>query len=116
MLAADGVREFTTRKIAQQADTSTPAVYELFGDKTGLVRDVFFEGFRALFRRLEEAQRPEDPHLELVGIMQTFRAFFSANPVFAELIFSRPFATFDPDPGGRGAGAQVRPPIARTVP
>ncbi len=115
MLAADGVREFTTRKIAQQADTSTPAVYELFGDKTGLVRDVFFEGFRALFRRLEEAQQPEDPHLELVGIMQTLRAFVSDNPVIAELMFSRPFADFDPGPGERRAGDQVRQLIVKSV-
>ena len=31
-----------------RAQTSTPAVYELFGDKAGLVREVFFEGFRLL--------------------------------------------------------------------
>jgi hypothetical protein len=28
--------------------TSVPAVYELFGDKAGLVREIFFEGFRRL--------------------------------------------------------------------
>ena len=48
MLASDGVAEFTTRRLAQHAGTSTPAVYELFGDKAGLVREVFFEGFRLL--------------------------------------------------------------------
>jgi AcrR family transcriptional regulator len=40
MLAADGVERFTTRKVAEQAQTSPPAVYELFGDKAGLVREV----------------------------------------------------------------------------
>ena len=52
-LADEGVVGFTTRKVATEADTSTPAVYELFGDKTGLVREVFFEGFRGLAARLE---------------------------------------------------------------
>src|SRR5258708_5983921 len=115
MLAADGVDKFTTRMIAQQADTSTPAVYELFGDKTGLVRDVFFEGFRALHRRLESLEPREDPHLELVGIMQTLRAFVGDNPVLAELMFSRPFADFDPGPAERRAGDQVRQLIVRRV-
>ncbi len=115
MLAADGVDKFTTRMIAQQADTSTPAVYELFGDKTGLVRDVFFEGFRALHRRLESLEPREDPHLELVGIMQTLRAFVGDNPVLAELMFSRPFADFDPGPAERRAGDQVRQLIVRSV-
>ena len=51
MLASEGVAGFTTRKVAEEAETSTPAVYELFGDKAGLVREMFFEGFRLLRRR-----------------------------------------------------------------
>jgi AcrR family transcriptional regulator len=57
MLATGGVEGFTTRKLAERAQTSPPAVYELFGDKAGLVREVFFEGFRLLgarFARLPE--------------------------------------------------------------
>ena len=48
MLADDGVAGFTARRVAEDAATSVPAVYELFGDKAGLVREVFFEGFRQL--------------------------------------------------------------------
>jgi len=35
-LTAEGAGGLTTRRIAEQARTSTPAVYELFGDKAGL--------------------------------------------------------------------------------
>ncbi len=87
-LAAEGVTGFTTRKVAQQAQTSTPAVYELFGDKAGLVREVFFEGFRLLGRHLGRLVR--------------------ANPVLADVMFSRPFADFDPGPAELRAGAAVR--------
>ena len=48
LLARDGVAGFTARRIAREAATSIPAVYELFGDKAGLLREVFFEGFRLL--------------------------------------------------------------------
>ena len=43
LLVRDGPDGFTTRKVAEGAATSTPAVYELFGDKAGLVRAIVFE-------------------------------------------------------------------------
>ena len=61
LLAADGVAGFTTRRVASQAETSTPSVYELFGDKAGLVREVFFEGFRLLGQRLASAATRRPP-------------------------------------------------------
>jgi len=33
LLAREGVAGFTARSVAREAQTSTPAVYELFGDK-----------------------------------------------------------------------------------
>ena len=108
MLATDGVAEFTTRRIAQQASTSAPAVYELFGDKAGLVREVFFEGFRALRRRLETVEPSEDPRADLIRVIRTLRMFVRENPVLADLMFSRPFADFDPGPAERRAGDAVR--------
>lgn len=115
MLASDGVAEFTTRRVAQQANTSTPAVYELFGDKAGLVREIFFEGFRALGRRLSELTPTEDPRADLTGVIGTFRLFVRDNPVLADLMFSRPFADFDPGPAERRAGDEVRQFIVATV-
>jgi AcrR family transcriptional regulator len=115
MLASDGVAEFTTRRVAQQANTSTPAVYELFGDKAGLVREMFFEGFRALGRRLNELTPTEDPRADLIGVIRSFRLFVRDNPVLAELMFSRPFADFDPGLAERRAGDEVRHFIVAAV-
>jgi len=114
MLAADGVAGFTTRRIAQEAETSTPAVYELFGDKAGLVREVFFEGFRVLRRRLEPVTTG-DPRADLVAVMEGVRAFVTENPVLAEVMFSRPFADFDPGPDELGAGSLLRELIVARV-
>ncbi len=36
-LADEGIAGFTTRRVAERAGTSVPAVYELFDDKAGLV-------------------------------------------------------------------------------
>jgi len=115
MLASDGVAGFTTRRVAQHANTSTPAVYELFGDKAGLVREVFFEGFRALRRWLAELTPTDDPRLDLLGVIRTFRVFVREQPVLADLMFSRPFADFDPGPDERRAGDEVRQFIVERV-
>lgn len=107
-LAAEGVAGFTTRRVAEQAQTSTPAVYELFGDKAGLVREVFFEGFRLLRRRFGELAQTPDPRADLAGVLGAFRVFVRDNPVLGQLMFSRPFADFDPGPAEQEAGAAVR--------
>jgi AcrR family transcriptional regulator len=107
-LAAEGVAGFTTRKVAQQAETSTPAVYELFGDKAGLVREVFFEGFRRLRHHLGQLTQSADPRADLAGVIGAFRAFARGNPVLVQVMFSRPFADFDPGPDEVLAGRGVR--------
>ncbi len=107
-LAREGVAGFTTRSVARDAQTSTPAVYELFGGKSGLVRAVFFEGFRQLRRHLDALVESDDPRADLVGLVALYRDFICANPVLAEVIFSRPFTDFQPGPSERRASASVR--------
>jgi AcrR family transcriptional regulator len=125
-LAADGVAGFTTRKIARGAATSTPAVYELFGDKAGLVRELFFEGFRLLGDQLAEldqaagASRSDgagsgSPRVGLVEVIGVLREFARDHPALADLMFSRPFADFDPGPADRQAGDKVREFIVARV-
>jgi AcrR family transcriptional regulator len=108
LLASDGAAQLTTRRVAESANTSTPAVYELFGDKAGLVREIFFEGFRMLRRGFDACAPTADPRADLVAVLRTFRAFIRANPVLAELMFLRRFTDFDPGPSEREAGRAVR--------
>jgi AcrR family transcriptional regulator len=115
MLAADGVGGFTARKVAEQAQTSPPAVYELFGDKAGLVREVFFEGFRLLGDCFGSLRESDDPRADLLRTVQVFRAFARDNPVLTQVMFSRPFADFDPGPAEVEAGATTREFIVHRV-
>jgi AcrR family transcriptional regulator len=108
MLEDEGVSGLTTRRVAQEADTSPPAVYELFGDKGGLVREVFFEGFRMLRRRFDDLGTSADPMADLIAVVEVFRAFARENPVLVEVMFSRPFAHFEPGREEFAAGSSVR--------
>lgn len=108
ILTADGVAGLTARRVAQQARTSTPAVYELFGDKAGVIRATFFEGFRMLRRHLEQTVRSDDERTALLQTIAAFRTFVRDSPVLARVMFERPFADFDPGPDDFAAGASVR--------
>jgi len=107
-LAEYGVMGFTTRRIAEGASTSIPAVYELFGDKSGLVREVFFEGFRELGNRLKRFVNTNDPGDDLVRVVMIFRRFALDQPHLFEVMFHRPFADFNPSPDEQDAGREVR--------
>lgn len=111
----DGVAALTARRLAQEADTSPPAVYELFGDKAGVVRALFFAGFEQLAAALSELTEGEDPIEDLVALAQRYRAFVVRRPALAAVMFSRPFASFDPAPQEAAASAAVRERIVAGV-
>ena len=108
LLAREGTAGFTARGIAREAQTSPPAIYELFGDKAGLVREVFFEGFRKLRARLGAAEGTGEPRADLMQLIEAYRDFIRDNPMLAEVMFSRPFADFDPAPSDLEASGSVR--------
>jgi AcrR family transcriptional regulator len=107
-LNQDGLSGFTTRRVAEQAGTSVPAVYELFGDKSGLVRAVFFEGFQMLGRLLAAAPETDDAVADVQRLIPVFRRFCLDYPALARVMFSRPFQDFDPGPEELAASPSVR--------
>lgn len=115
LLAEDGAGALTTRRVASAAGTSTNAVYELFGDKGGLVRAVFFEGFRRLGDRLEAHATGNDPRADVLGLLLEVRAFVREHRLLAEVMFGQPFADFDPGPDEMRAGSRVRGVLVRAV-
>src|ERR1700759_2135123 len=82
-LNEDGLSGFTTRRGAELAGTSVPAVYELFGDKSGLVRAVFFEGFRMLARQLLAVPETDDAVADMQRLIPVFRRFCLDSPAMA---------------------------------
>lgn len=115
LLSADGAGALTARAVARGAGTSTPAVYELFGDKGGLVRAVFFEGFKRLYLRLSALPESDDARADLIALAAAYRAFVVDNPVLAEVMLSRPFTDFSPGPREAGASGSVRTVIVERV-
>ena len=115
LLARDGVAGFTARSVAREAQTSTPAVYELFGDKGGLIRELFFEGFRLLRRHLEVFVETEDPRADVIQIVELYRGFIRENRVLSEVMFAHPFTDFEASRSELRAAGAVRSFIVERV-
>lgn len=108
VLCENGIAGFTTRRVAERAATSLPAVYELFDDKAGLMRAVFFEGFRRLGRELSDLEDTGDPLADLRALIPVFRRFCLDYPPLARVMFSRPFQDLDFGPEEVATAPTVR--------
>lgn len=108
LLDTDGVTGITTREVAKQANTSLPAVYELFGDKAGLVRAMFFNGFERLGEHLRTNDESDDPLADLRTSALAYRSFAQQNTTLFDVMYFQPFAAFDPGPDELAAGSSVR--------
>jgi AcrR family transcriptional regulator len=108
LLAEEGAAGLTARSLAARAETSAPALYELFGDKAGVVRQLYFRGFRQLFEQLAALAETADPIADLWTTASAYRRFIRANRAMAEVMFSRPFTDFSPGPDELAATSSVR--------
>jgi len=115
LLARDGVSGFTARSVAREAQTSTPALYELFGDKGGLIRELFFEGFRLLHRHLEAFVETENPRNDVIQVVELYRGFIHENRVLSEVMFAHPFTDFEANRSELRAAAAVRSFVVERV-
>ena len=97
LLAAEGPSALSTRRVAHQAGVSSTAVYSLFGDKAGLVREMFLAGFERLADALAGVPRTADAVADLRALGEAYRANALANPHLYELMFGQPVPEFLPD-------------------
>ena len=96
LLAEEGPAALTVRRLAERAGTSPSAVYSLFGDKWGLVDEMFREGFRRFAGRIARLGRTDDPLADLSALGDAFKANARANPHLYDLMFGEPFPEFVP--------------------
>jgi AcrR family transcriptional regulator len=115
-LAADGgTAAITTRAVAASAESSMSAVHELFGGKPGLIRAMFVEGFTRLAAELQALPVATDPETGLMELAWAFRRFALGQRPLYEVMFSRPFAEFEPGPDDLSAAEVVHRVIMRRV-
>lgn len=107
LLDAEGASAVTARRVATVAATSTAAVYELFGSKSGLIRSIFYEGFERLAASLKQHETTGDPRRDVLAMFDTTRDFALQFPMLFEVMYARPFAEFEPEPNDYQAAENI---------
>jgi AcrR family transcriptional regulator len=110
-----GDRTLTARTVALAAGTSTGALYELFGDKAGLIKAIFHDGFRQWAELLDQVPTTNSARQDMIAMLQTTRTFSKANPMLFEIMFARPFAEFQPTADDYGVAKGIYAGVTRRV-
>jgi AcrR family transcriptional regulator len=88
IVSADGLERLSLRTLATDCETSTTAVYSLFGGKAGLLTALFDEAFRVLGRRLAQVTPGTDALDDLVRMGQAYRDSALEDPHLFAMMFT----------------------------
>jgi AcrR family transcriptional regulator len=96
MLAEQGPAGLGLRGLALEVDTTTRAIYSLFGSKENLARALYVDGFTQLVGRLEAARATGDPAQDLFAACGAYRAQAVEEPALYRLMCERLVPEFEP--------------------
>lgn len=86
-LAAGGPAAVTVRRVADDVDVSTRAVYSLFGSRDDLLADLYRRGFQALEHELSASSATDDPLADLRVLGEAYRRSARARPALYAAMF-----------------------------
>jgi AcrR family transcriptional regulator len=90
LVAVDGPDALSVRAVADEADTTTRAVYSLFDSKAGLVDALAQRAFEILRTGLDELPETDDPAADLLEVgTGVFRRFVREHPSLFRIAFQR---------------------------
>ncbi len=115
LIAADGPKALSLRKLAADAGTSTTAVYSLFGSKPDLVNALYTEGFRRFGARMAGTPLAGDAVEDLVTLGSAYRASALADPNLYGIMFTRSVPGFEPNEDAEELARETLKPLERTI-
>lgn len=95
LLTTEGVGALSVRRVAEEVDVSTQAVYSLFGGKAGLVRALHRTGFARLAAELD-AVTTTDPLIRIRDLGLAYHRTARDNPHLYDVMFDCPVPEFVP--------------------
>jgi AcrR family transcriptional regulator len=114
-LSEEGPDALSLRRLAARVDTSTTAVYSLFGGKPGLLEAVYDEAFARFGQRLAEVVLTGDPLGDLRALGEAYRASALAEPHFYQVMFGSLGAAITPGPQARQRAEATFQPLVDGV-
>ncbi|ONI83791.1 TetR family transcriptional regulator [Saccharothrix sp. ALI-22-I] len=115
LLSTEGPDALSLRRLAADVNTSTTAVYSLFGGKPALLNSVYEEAFRRFGERLAAVPKTDDPVEDIVQTGLAYRQSALADPQFYLVMFSKVVPNFEPSDETSEAAAETFLPLVRDV-
>jgi AcrR family transcriptional regulator len=115
LLSTEGPGALSLRRLAADVNTSTTAVYSLFGGKPALLNSLYEEAFRRFGERLEAIPKTDDPVEDIINIGLTYRESALADPQFYLVMFSKVVPNFEPSDETDEAAADTFKPLVHNV-
>ncbi|NUT96762.1 MAG: TetR/AcrR family transcriptional regulator [Saccharothrix sp.] len=115
LLSTEGPGALSLRRLASDVNTSTTAVYSLFGGKPALLDALYEEAFRRFGDRLAALPETDDPVEDIVRIGLTYRDSALADPQFYLVMFSKVVPNFTPSEETNAAAAETFTPLVTNV-
>ena len=99
LVAEGGPDALSVRAVADEAGTTTRAVYSLFGSKDGLVAALAQTAFEILWEVIDQLPETDDPRADLVAVgTVAVRGLVRDHPALYRIAFQR-IAGLEPEPG-----------------
>lgn len=89
LLIENGPSAVSVRAVANNASTTTRAVYALFESKAGLIEALAAKGYMRLAALVNAIPRTADAKADLIAVGGAFRTFAIENPMMFRLTFER---------------------------
>ncbi len=115
LIAADGPKALSLRKLAADAGTSTTAVYSLFGSKPDLVNALYTEGFRRFGARMAGVPRTGDAVDDLVALGVAYRTSALADPNLYGIMFTKSIPGFEPNEDAERLARKTLEPLEEVI-
>ncbi len=112
LLSTEGPAAVSLRKIATDVNTSTTAVYSLFGGKPALLEALYDEAFNRFGAHLRAVPVTDDPAEDLVQIGLAYRRSALADPQFYSVLYSK---VVEPTKAMSRAAGRTFAPVIDTV-
>jgi AcrR family transcriptional regulator len=97
LLEAEGCEGLSIRRIAGEAGVAPMSVYNRFGNKAGIVDELFGRGFDELAEETRGVDEP-DPLVALREASHRYHAFALAHPALYAVMFERAVPGYVPSP------------------
>ncbi|WP_172195457.1 TetR/AcrR family transcriptional regulator [Saccharibacillus qingshengii] len=97
ILQESGAEAVTIRKVAEKMECPTKVIYNLFGSKEGLVKELFLEGCTLLAAEFQAVPKQQDLKLYLYDLGQAYWEFSQKYTSYYRVMFGGAFSEFKPE-------------------